>query len=181
MGIAARSTNTKGYVHFGGDVVSGVEDGIGVKVGSASTGATAWIEPISDSDTAAIGLRAKGAAALTLGNSSNTVNILGSAITLTGAGSPIKGAYSTTFAYAYAALTSGAFAEANIASTTADIMPGDLFHVELGLTTDALALMGTRTSTATASRVVLVLGNIASTAFGATNSGTGRITWLDLT
>ena len=177
----ARSTNTKGYVHYGGDIVSGVEDGIGVKLGSASTGGSVLIEPLSDSDTAALTLSAKGAAALTLGNSSNTISITGSAVTITGAGSAIKGAYSTTFAYAYAALTSGAFAEANIASTTADIMPGDLFHVELGLTTDALALMGTRTSTASASRVVLVLGNIASTAFGATNSGTGRITWLDLT
>ena len=73
MGISARSTNVKGFVHFGGDVVAGVEDGIAVHLKSASTGSAAVIEPLSDSDTAALTIRAKGAATLTVGNSSNVV------------------------------------------------------------------------------------------------------------
>lgn len=75
--MIARSTNTLGYVHFGGDVVAGIQDGIGVHLQSASTGAAAIIEPISDSDTAALTIRAKGAASLTIGNSSNTLALVG--------------------------------------------------------------------------------------------------------
>ena len=182
MGMQARSTNVKGFVHFGGDVVAGIEDGIAVQLISASTGAAAVIEPLSDSDTAALTIRAKGAATLTLGNSSNAVAVTGSAVTLVG-GEGVKGFYSTTFAYAYAALTSGQTGEITIASTTADIQAGDLFTVQLGGTsTDVgLAIMNMRQSTAAASRVTVVVGNIGSTAFGSTGSGTARITWIDLT
>jgi len=177
----ARSTNTKGYVHFGGDITSGVEDGIGVKLGSASTGASVVIEPLSDSDTAAMTVRAKGASVLTIGNSSNTVNITGT-IGAFGAGSAPLGFYSTTFAYAYAALSSGQAADISIASTTADIVPGDLVVVSLGSpTVSPLALLNVRYSTAAASRVTLVVGNITSTTFASTGSGTGRISWVDLT
>ena len=179
--MQARSTNTLGYVHFGHDRVAGGEEGSAVRLGPGSTGATAIIEPISDSDTAALTIQAKGTATVTLGNSSNAVAIVGSAITLTGAGLPIKAAYSTTFAYAYTALSSGAFEDLSIASTTADIQPGDLVSVSLAATTNALTIMNLRYSTAAASRVTVTVGNIASTAFGSTGSGTGRITWLDLT
>jgi hypothetical protein len=182
MGMQARSTNVKGFVHFGGDVVAGVEDGIAVQLRSASTGASAIIEPLSDSDTAALTVRAKGAATLTLGNSSNAVALTGSGITV-GAGMPVVGIYSTTFAYVYAALTSGQTAEITIASTTADIQAGDLFTVQLGVTsTDVgLGILNIRQDTANASRVTVVVGNIGSTAFGSTGSGTARITWIDLT
>lgn len=33
-----RSTNAAGIVHFGGDIVSGAQDGAGIRLGSASTG-----------------------------------------------------------------------------------------------------------------------------------------------
>jgi len=170
--MEARSTNTKGYVHYGHDVVAGVEEGIGIRLGAASTGGVAIIEPISDSDTAALTVKAKGAAALALGDSSNVVSI----------GGVPYAAKSTTFAYAYAALSSGQTAVITLASTTADINPGDLVSISLGApTVEPLALLNVRYSTAAASRVTLVVGNITSTAFASTGSGTGRITWLDLT
>ena len=77
MGMSTRSTNAIGFVHFGGDLVAGVNDGVGILLHPASTGSTAVIEPISDSDTAGLKIRAKGAATLTLGNSSNSVLLVG--------------------------------------------------------------------------------------------------------
>ena len=94
--MEARSTNTLGFVHYGGDVVAGVNDGIAVHLRSASTGAAAIIEPLSDSDTAALTVRAKGTAALTLGNSSNTVAFAGSQFALNSTNVAI-GTGSTTF------------------------------------------------------------------------------------
>lgn len=176
----ARSTAAR-YVHFGGDVVAGVEGGIGVRLGYGSTGAQSIVEPISDSDTAAMIVRAKGAATLTIGNSSNALNFAGT-ISAFGAGSAPKGFYSTTWAYEYTALSSGAMLDISIASTTADIQPGDLVTVSLGEpTVPGIALMNVRYSTAAASRVTLTIGNITSTALASTGSGTGRITWVDLT
>jgi hypothetical protein len=95
-----------------------------------------------------------------------------------------KGAFSTTFAWAVAALSSGATADVSIASTTADINPGDLVGVYIGLPADStqtLSLISYRLSTTASSRVTLTIGNITSTAVGSTASGTGRITWVDLT
>lgn len=73
-----RSTNVKGFVHFCGDVRSGVEDGIGISVGSASTGSTAWLETVSDDTDGNLGIRAQGAGTITIGNSSNKVALGGS-------------------------------------------------------------------------------------------------------
>lgn len=177
----ARSSNTLGHVHFGHSVIAGAEEGIGVALNPASTGGVAVVEPISDSDTAAMTVRAKGAAVLTIGNSSNTVNFAGT-IGSFGAGSAPKGFYSTTFGYEYAALSSGQAADISIASTTADIQPGDLVFCSLGVpTVQPLALLNVRYSTAAASRVTMVVGNITSTTFASTGSGTGRISWVDLT
>lgn len=185
----ARSSNAKGFVHFGGDVVAGVEDGIAVHLRSASTGSTAVIEPLSDSDTAALKIRAKGAAGLTVGNASNALSVAGSALTLQTVGDigisaanlTFKGAYSTTFTLAWSALSSGATEDFSIANTVADIMPGDLVSIGMPAATGGFALIGMRLSTASASRVTLVVGNISSTTFGATNSAEARITWIDLT
>lgn len=172
--MIARSTNTKGFVHFGGDIASGVEDGLGVRLGSASTGSTVWIESVTDETSGNIGIRAQGAGTITIGTSSNAVSISGTKFA----------AYSTTFTWALAALTSGAQGEITLASTTCDIVPGDLVGFpELYFTAstcDDIFVQGVRLSTANTSRVTLVCGNIASTATS-TQSGTGRITWIDLT
>lgn len=169
-----RSTNVKGFVHFGGDVRSGAQDGIGISAGSASTGSTAWIETISDDTNANLGIRAQGAGTISVGTSSNAVYLAGTKML----------AYSTTFVWALAALTSGAQGEITLASTTCDIQPGDLVGmVSLGptpSTADDFIVGDIRFSTAATSRVTLIVSNPASTATS-TQSGTGRITWLDLT
>lgn len=173
----ARSTNVKGFVHFGGDVQSGVEDGIGVRLGTASTGSTAWVESVSDESNANIGLRAKGTGTVSIGTSSNAVYI---------AGSRLQG-YSTTFAWTLAALTSGHQGEITLTTAVGGANPiaqGDLIGlIELNPATatgDDLTIQQIRTSTVVTSVVTIVVGNIASTATS-TNSGTGRITWIDLT
>jgi hypothetical protein len=72
-----RSTNVTGFVHFGGDVRSGAQAGIGFSLGSASTGSTAWIESVSDDTNANLGIRAQGAGTITIGTSSNKVALGG--------------------------------------------------------------------------------------------------------
>ena len=64
--MKARSTNALGGTHFAGDVTSGVDDGVGVKLGTAQSGATVWIEPLSDDANASLGIRAKGTGIVTL-------------------------------------------------------------------------------------------------------------------
>lgn len=167
-----RSTNVKGFVHYGGDVRSGAQDGIGLSLGSASTGSTAFLESISDDTNANLGIRAQGAGTITVGTSSNVVYL---------SGVKFRG-NSTTFAWALAALTSGAQGEITLASTTCDVQPGDLVGmVSLGEPAENDLIVGNiRFSTAAASRVTLVVSNVASTATS-TLSGTGRISWIDLT
>ena len=174
-----RSTNVKGFVHYGGDIVSGVHDGIGIELGSASTGSTAWIESLSDDTNANIGIRAQGAGTITIGNSSNAVKI--------GAGASMKGAYSTTFAWSLASLTSGAQGEITLTTAVGGAAPialGDLVGmISLGVATagqDDATIQDLRWSAVASSVLTIIVGNIASTATS-TLSGTGRITWLDLT
>lgn len=92
-----------------------------------------------------------------------------------------QGAFSTTFSWAHAAISSGQLGSIAIASTTANVLPGDLFQVELTPTasTVSVAVASMRTSTAATSRVTVVFANVASTATS-TFSGTGRITWVKL-
>jgi hypothetical protein len=169
------STNTDGRNPSLGGIVSNVGSSHGVLLDGGSTGGV--VAAIGDDANISLTVRGKGTGGVTIGNSSQTVTL--------GQGSAIKGAFSTTFAYAFTALSSGDTVESNIASTTADIMPGDLIGaIELGLpavSTHTISLLHYRTSTAATSRVVLTLGNITSTAIGSTGSGTGRITWFDLT
>ena len=174
-----RSTNVKGFVHYGGDVRSGGQDGIGFSVGSASTGSTAWIESVSDDTNANLGIRAQGAGTITIGNSSNAVTI--------GGGAAFKGAYSTTFVWTLAALTSGAQGEITLTTAVGGAAPiavGDLVgHLSLGVGTageNDATIQDIRWSATASSVLTIIVGNIGSTATS-TLSGTGRITWLDLT
>ncbi len=162
-----RSTNVKGFVHFGGDVQSGVEDGIGVRLGTASTGSTVWVSAISDDTNANIGIRGQGSGGVTIG-----------------AGNPIKGCYSTTFAWTLAAVSSGQSGVVTISTSVGDVNPadGDLVQVSLGDISAyvGLTVQALRYSTVASSRVSVIVGNISSTATS-TASGTGRISWIDLT
>jgi hypothetical protein len=194
-----RSTNVKGFVHFGGDVRSGVEHGIGFNLGTASTGSTAWIETISDDTNAHLGIRAQGAGTITVGTSSNALSV-GGAATLGGAlsvagnssfagtvkigtGATIKGIYSTTFTWECAAVSSGQTVEITLTTAvSSNLSPGDLIGmISMNAPDNAmLAFVDYRQSAVASSIITIIMGNISSTATS-TESGTGRISWIDIT
>jgi hypothetical protein len=176
-----RSTSVLGFVHYGGEVRNGVAAGIGFNLGHASTGSTAWIESISDDTNANLGIRAQGAGTITIGTSSNAVAMPGGA--QLGAGGTFKGAYSTSFAWTLAAVSSGQTLEITLSTSVGPLNPkdGDVFNLTLGDTVAAgLAVVGYRFSSVAASVLTILVGNISSTATS-TTSGTGRINWIDLT
>lgn len=182
-----RSTNADGrYVHFGGAFVVGSEYYNGVEINPSSTNTAAKIEAAGDDTNVGLTIVGKGTGQVTIGNSSNTVALLGTVLLgSTAAGSlGFKGAFTATSTRSWAAITGGHGTEFQIASTTADIAPGDLVSVELTIDTANLSsqtgIASIRTSTGASSRVVITLNNFGSTA-GSTGSGTFRITWLDLT
>jgi hypothetical protein len=188
-----RSTNVKGFVHFGGDVRSGVEHGIGFNLGTASTGSTAWIETISDDTNAHLRIRAQGAGTITVGNSSNAVG-LGGALSVAGnssfagtvkigTGATIKGIYSTTFTWECAAVSSGQTVEITLTTAvSSNLSPGDLIGmISMNAPDNAmLAFVDYRQSAVASSIITIIMGNISSTATS-TESGTGRISWIDIT
>jgi hypothetical protein len=63
-----RSTNTIGHTHFQGDLVSGVADGRGVQLGTASTGEDPNIDPVGDAANIGMRVRQKGTGTLRLGS-----------------------------------------------------------------------------------------------------------------
>lgn len=77
-----RSTNTDGATHFGGSLVAGVNSSHGVEMFGGSTGGQ--IVPIGDDAAISMTVRAKGTGTLTLGDSSNTVSLMGGAISRVG-------------------------------------------------------------------------------------------------
>jgi hypothetical protein len=168
-----RSTNAR-FVHYGGDVVSNIESSHGVKLSGGSTGGL--IEPVGDDANITLTIAGKGTGGVVIGNSSSPVTLAG--------GSQFKGAFSTTFAYAFTALSSGAYEEITLSTAITTAAPGDVISIELGppaVSTQTLAYLGFRTAAAVTSRVTIIVGNITSTAIGSTGSGTGRISWIDLT
>lgn len=67
-----RSTNAQGYVHFGGDVMSGANCTSGILLSNNV------VSPVSDAASEHLYLVPKGSGALVLGGSSNAVFIAGS-------------------------------------------------------------------------------------------------------
>lgn len=168
------STNTDNANAALNDIVSNVGSSHGVRLTGGSSGGI--VEPVGDDANITLRVRGKGTGGVVLGNSSQAVTLA--------QGLGVKGFFSTTAAYAFTALSSGATEEFVFTSTTADINPGDLVSIELGLptvSTQTVSLINFRTSTAASSRVVVTLGNITSTAIASTGSGSLRITWADLT
>jgi hypothetical protein len=156
-----RSTGT----HYSNDVVAGVGSSHGVKLGGGSTGGT--VAAVGDDTDITLNILGKGAGGVRVG--STATGSLG-----------FKGAFTSTWTYALAAVSSGQVGEITIASTTADINPGDLIGVNVTPTTSVLVFAGYRMSTVAASRMTIVMANVSSTATS-TTSGEVRITWLDLT
>lgn len=71
-----RSTNADGrYVHFGGALVSGAEFGSGIELNPNSSGANPNIMPAGDETNKGITLKAKGSGTVTIGDSSNSVQL----------------------------------------------------------------------------------------------------------
>ena len=163
------STNTDGRNAALNDVVSNVGSSHGVVLSGGSTGGI--VTAIGDDANITLRVKGKGTGGVILGDSSQAVTI--------GQGVGVKGYYSTTVAWTHAAISSGQFGEIVIASSICDIMPGDLYSIAAGVVAPA-AHVGTRVSTAAASRVTIVLACPGSTATS-TLSGTATISWADLT
>jgi len=181
-----RSTNAAGrYVHFGGDVTAHAESSHGVRLSGGTTGGI--VEAVGDDTNVTLTLRGQGTGGVVVGAAGQTVTVAGisansTAITLV-SGMAVRGAFSTTFAWTLPAQSSlRSTGEITLSTSVGDIMPGDLIGVSLGshAESSAIYIADVRTSTAAASRVTIVVGNVMSTATS-TTSGTGRITWLDLT
>lgn len=161
--------------HLGRGLAIAVDSSHGVKIEGGSTGGV--IEAVGDDANVSLTIRGKGTGGVVIGNSSSPVT-LGSA-----SGSAIRGAFSSTSTWSLAAVSSGQLGELTFASTTFDVNPGDLIGaIEVWPTasTASLVFAHYRTSTAAASRVTVVLANVASTATS-TTSGHIRLSWIDLT
>jgi len=84
-----RSQSNVGYVHHQGDVWAGVGSSHGVGIGLHPTSTGAAVYSVGDDANVSLNVFAKGTGAVTLGNSSNTVTIAGSGLTLGGANSTL--------------------------------------------------------------------------------------------
>jgi hypothetical protein len=98
----------------------------------------------------------------------------------------VKGFFSQNSTFSNAAIGAARKIELTFASTTVDIMPGDMLGA-IGLTIDTagtvssvVAITDYRLAATDSSRLTVVLGNISSTATS-TLSGTFNLAWIDLT
>lgn len=191
--ISARST-AAWFVHFGGEVISGIEAGRGVILPAATTSATPLIEPFGDDANIGISIKGKGTGAQTFGGSSGTCAIGGSAIRANAAitlstGVAVKGVYSTSFSWTNAALSSGQTAEVTISTNAVTLNGatapeyGDIVSITLGTSNASAAMMygGFRLSTVGTSAITVIIGNPGSSASSTLGSANGWVSWVDLT
>lgn len=167
-----RSTNADGrHVHYGGAVIAGVEYGNGIELNPSSTGAAPVITPVGDDAAINLIIKGKGTGGVSLGSTAAGTN-------------PIKGVFSQNSTYSHGAIGVARNVEITLASTTADVNPGDLVSVGLVVDTanlsSAVNLAWWRLSTAATSRFTASLSNVQSTATS-TGSGTFQLSWIDLT
>jgi len=135
-----RSSNADGYVHFGGDVMSGANSTRGVLLSSNT------VSPVSDNSNENLVLRGKGTGGVTFGTSTHVVNGMGRGISTT----------------ALIALPASAIVYSTI--TVPGVAVGDalFFSRSTGMST-ALAMAGSWVTGANEGTVA-VLNNLASTA-----------------
>jgi len=164
-----RSSNTVGYTHFGGDVVSNVEETHGVQLTGGSTGGI--VQPAGDDANIALRLLGKGTGGVIIGNSSQTATLLGGTF---------KGFFASTYTVQFAAISSGQTLEAALSTAFGSFAPGDLVMLETLITPSEIAFGGFRLAADASTRLTMVLHNPGSTA-GSTGRVTGRIVWADLT
>ena len=167
-----RSSNADGrYVHFGGALVAGVEYGNGVELNPSSTGAAPVITPAGDDSAINLIVKGKGTGGVFLGS--------------TAAGTAaIKGAFAANSTISFGAVAASRAAEVTLASTTVDVMTGDIVsigwvHATANFSSQCV-MSGYRLSTVDTSRVTVIFENTTSTATS-TGSGTLQFSWIDLT
>ena len=179
------SISVTGASTFGGRIVgsSGLEITGASTFGTIQAGNSTITGALSVSGTSTFSGRIVGSSGLQITGATTLGTLVAGASSVAsltvGSGLTLDGIYSTTFVWTLAAISSGQWGEITLASTTADVLPGDLLTVQLDTIAADLFQGGYRQSTAAASRVTVLVGNITSTATS-TQSGTGRITWLSL-
>jgi len=181
--------------HFESDVLAGAraanENAVRIYGNSSGTTNYVGIEAVGDSTVVNLDIKAKGTGGIVrIGSGSSGGLVLPGPITLgstvvtnssAASAQAVRGVFKSTLAFEQAAISSGALVELTVASTTADVQPGDLVTYRIDWAAqDTVIDGGHRMSTAAASRLTLVLANPGSTAT-ATLSGVVTITWLDLT
>jgi hypothetical protein len=167
-----RSTNVDGkYVHFGGDLIAGVDSSNGVHLYGSSTGGK--ITACSDDANTSLKIEGKGTGGVIIGNSSQ-------AVTLADSTAAFKGFHFKTSTWSNAAISSGAVVELTFASTTFDVSYGDLVSVSFQDLIAPVVMGGFRLSTVATSVLTVQLAVPGSTA-SSTLSGSMQVAWADLT
>ncbi len=174
------STNTDGRNPALGGIVSNVESSHGVLLDGGSTGGI--VTAVGDDANISLRVRPKGSGTLFLGSTASPIvfgsTTVGNSSAMTfGA---LKGIFQSTFIWEHAAISSGQYGEITLASTTCDAWTGDAVILSQFTATTNVTVSHIRMSTVSASRVTIVLANVGSTATS-TFSGTGSVTWFDLT
>lgn len=198
--MKARSTQAS---HWQGAIVAGTRLYNGVKLEGASSNSTVIVEAFGDDTNIPINLRGKGTGNVILGNSSQAAyagkNLVVTSSLTVGAGATfssgtliassglkvgtldtVRGFVSTSYRFLIPAVGVGALAEYALASTIADVVPGDLFSL---YPTAASSLSTSlrwnyRLSTAAASRVTITFYNPHSTTATSTGSGVWQMQWV---
>jgi hypothetical protein len=68
-----RSTNARGkFVHFGGSLVAGADEGSGIELNATSSASTPTIRPVGDESAKSISIAGKGTGGVQLGSGSTT-------------------------------------------------------------------------------------------------------------
>jgi hypothetical protein len=165
-----KSTNSEHrFTHFGGALVIGHEFGSGIELNPTSSGADPNIMPAGDESAKNLRLQGKGTGGVVFGASSTRT---------------VKGVFSQNSTFSHAGIAAARQIEVTFASTTVDIMPGDLLTI--GYTADTanfssvVTVAAFRLSATDSSRLTVTFGNQSSTATS-TGSGTLALAWIDLT
>ena len=178
--MKARSSQAS---HTQGAWVAGCRLYNGVKLEGASSNSTVIVEGFGDDTNIPILLRGKGTGSVTLGNSSQTVYAntfqASSGLQVSTLGT-VRGFVSTSYRFLIPAVGVGALAEYALASTIADVVPGDLFSIyPTAASSLSTSLMWSyRLSTAAASRVTITFYNPNSTTATSTGSGVWQMQWV---
>lgn len=164
-----RSSNTK-YVHFGGDILSNVDDGSSYGVHLTGGSTAGIVQAAGDTTNINLIVRGKGAGAVTVGSSAGS----------TSTPQAIKGIFRSTFTAQIAAISSGQTLEAGLSTAVGGFADGDLVSVYAVVTPAEAVMTGFRMAADASTRLTMIISNPGSTATS-TGRVVGTVTWLDLT